>query len=232
MTQQPLDDTDLIYLWQNYSDHRSRNQLTLRHTYIIYKLLPHYEKVGVPKDDLIQEGWRGLARAANDVDLAKGKYSTRAASWVREYMRMCVFDQKPLVHIPYGQQRRSYQLKRAKSDFLVRHQRNPTNEEMADKLNLTTKQIEKTCRVDQLVPSGDIDNVSDFSKVDVEKVWGILEGLHPTQRELLVRHFGIDNEPVEDLDKIGKRLGLRPQLIDRAYRLARENFREAYDNLI
>lgn len=198
---------------------------------LVLKIANDFLGRGLPWDDLVSEGNRGLVIAAHRFDPDKGaKFSTYSAHWIKQAIRQALAEQTQTVRVPVGTQLNSRRIKRSVRKLTLELEREPTNEEVATDTALplvTIERLRNTRQVDmqslnEIVGSGDSDGAEllDFIaddetdtpdrmmiKVeDVDQLLELLDRLSERERQVLRLRFGLDGTPVQTLDQVGKLL--------------------------
>ena len=198
---------------------------------LVLKIANDFLGRGLPWDDLVSEGNRGLVIAAHRFDPDKGaKFSTYSAHWIKQAIRQALAEQTQTVRVPVGTQLNSRRIKRSVRKLTLELHREPTNEEVAVDTALplvTIERLRNTRQVDmqslnEIVGSADSDGAEllDFIaddesdtpdrmmiKVeDVDQLLELLDKLSERERQVLRLRFGLDGTPVQTLDQVGKML--------------------------
>lgn len=199
----------------------------------VKKLIPHirviakkYVNLGVPLEDLIQDGVIGIFKAKKHYDKSLGvNFNIYAIWWIRQAILESLSENSKTVHLPFAKINLFRKIKRVKDMYLQKYGREASELEAKEELQignqeyLTTTQsntisLDKPLDSDEnlflsdlLAGESDIDNDidRDYYKLVLNKSIKLL-----TDREqyILVQYFGIDLEKSVGLDEIGKELNL------------------------
>jgi RNA polymerase primary sigma factor len=208
-------------------DARARERMIEANLLLVVSVAKRYRHSGVPLADLVQEGTIGLIRAVEKFDHRRGnRFSTYAVFWIRQYVIRAVAEKSRLVRLPAGANARLRRLQRLERDLRVQIGRAPTTAELADSLDMTRADVEHLRRVAAPVASLDEpiggdgtplrellrDTAEDPTEavggVDEHAVRGLLGGLSPRQRQVIVRRFGLAGHDAATPDAIAIALGV------------------------
>ena len=211
-----------------------------------------YQGHGLDLSDLINEGNIGLIKAAWKFDPTRGfKFISYAVWWIRQSILQAIADQSRMVRLPLNQVGVLNKLVRARADFLQENEREPSDRELAELVDITPEKVGEVLRSSGSHLSFDspfddegdgtlLDIISDSSageadaslnreslRSDLEDVMRVLA---PREREILLRAFGIGC-PEKSLEEIGDEFRLTRervrQIKEKAIRkMARKSVRE------
>lgn len=188
-----------------------------------------YQGHGLPLSDLINEGNVGLMRAAWKFDYTRGfKFISYAVWWIRQSILQAIADQARMVRLPLNQVGNISKITKAKSKFLLENQREPTNAELAELVDLTPAKIGEALRIsggtlsmdmpfgedaestlldvvpDESTPDTDANLSRESLRSDLEDAMKILP---EREREILKMAFGIGCQE-RTLEEIGLEFNL------------------------
>ena len=223
---------------------------------LVISVARKYQGQGLPLGDLIQEGMLGLIRAVEKFDWRKGfKFSTYGTLWIRQAIGRGLANSGRTVRLPVHIVARARKIQDAERKLAVELGRPPTEEEIAEKVELPLDEVADIRRADRGPTSlnqgvgedgetelGDLISADGpsieeevASDIDGARLRDAVGTLPEVERNVITLRFGLDREEPQALRETGRRLGLSServrQLEDRALRrLAREDSVSALRN--
>jgi RNA polymerase primary sigma factor len=196
----------------------------------VVKVASEYRNLGLPLEDLLNEGNLGLIEAARRYDPAKGtKFITYAIWWIRKSILKALAEQVNLVRVPTYQMKKVKQVREAEHMLRKALGRSPERQEISDKLDVSLKKVEQTLQVhsremslDETVGKDKTSPVSDYL-VDEDSespednllkregnslVTDAFEHLSPNERVVIRHRFGLDGCAILTLKEIGEKMGV------------------------
>jgi RNA polymerase primary sigma factor len=114
----------------------------------VVKIAAEYRSLGVPFEDLLNEGNLGLIEAAKRFDIEREtKFITYAVWWIRKTILRAIADRSIVVRVPSYRRKKVYELKKAELELTHRLERRPTREELADHLSTNVTQVDSLRRL-------------------------------------------------------------------------------------
>jgi RNA polymerase primary sigma factor len=214
---------------------RAREHLIKANTRLVVSIAKRYMERGIAFLDLIQEGNLGLMKAVEKYDHTRGfRFSTYATWWIRQTISRAISDQARTIRVPVHMIDRIRQLYRANHDLEQKLGRQPTIEELAEKVGLPVQRVQWIMKVSWQPlslesPVGDEEDseLGQFIEDDVsptpmqsayqsmlkDKLEEILSTLSPREARVLRLRFGLDDGTIYTLEEVGQKFGLTRERI-------------------
>jgi RNA polymerase primary sigma factor len=214
---------------------RAREHLIKANTRLVVSIAKRYMGRGIAFLDLIQEGNLGLMKAVEKYDHTRGfRFSTYATWWIRQTISRAISDQARTIRVPVHMIDRIRQLYRANQDLEQKLGRQPTIEELAEKVGLPVQRVQWIMKVSWQPlslesPVGDEEDseLGQFIEDDVsptplqsayqsmlkDKLEEILSTLSPREARVLRLRFGLDDGTTYTLEEVGQKFGLTRERI-------------------
>ncbi len=206
------------------------NKLVRSNLRFVVSVAKKYQNQGVPLPDLINEGNMGLIRAAHKFDETKGiKFISYAVWWIRQAILQALAEQSRIVRVPLNRAGALHRIGRRSSALLQELGREPTVEEIAEELEISREEVERTLAISQShlsldapVTPGEDNRLLDYLPDQYspgpedeayrhalrETVEDALSTLKEREAKILSLYFGLDDQEPMTLEEIGSLLGI------------------------
>src|SRR3954468_3028640 len=123
-------------------DERARQRLIEKNLRLVVSVAKKYRGMGLPFEDLIQEGNLGLMKAIEKFDPDRGyRFSTYATWWIRQAVQRAVADKGRTIRVPVHMGEKIRKMARAYNELSAVREREPTDEEVAERLEWTVDAV-------------------------------------------------------------------------------------------
>jgi len=222
-------------LWVVRDGERAQEHLIKANSRLVVSVAKKYVGRGVPFLDLIQEGNIGLIRAVNKFDYRRGyKFSTYATWWIRQAVTRAIADQGRTIRVPVHMYEQINRLTRTSRQLVQELGREPTTEEIAEALGVSTKKVEQVIRVSQrplslempvgeeedsylgdFIPDEDAQSPTDEASRQLlrEVIDEIFASLSPREVRILQLRFGLVDGYNYTLEEVGRKFGVTRERI-------------------
>lgn len=230
-------------------DREALNALVCANLRFVVSIAKQYHSSTLGLLDLIAEGNVGLVRAARKFDHTRGiRFITYAVWWIRQAIMQALSEQSCIVRVPARRAADAHRLSRHMNALFQKLGREPTQEEIADEMEITAEEVAENASIARMhvsldAPMADaaegtlLDRLADDTRSSPDQeteedsistsVSHALAQLRARDSMVLRLYFGFDGEDPQTLEQIGARLGITRervrQIRDRALRRLRDS---------
>src|SRR5271166_3953115 len=230
-------------------DREARALMIKANLRLVVKIAHDYANLGLPLLDLISEGNIGLVEAVERFDPAKGgKLSTYGAWWIKQSIKRALANQTKTIRLPVHLVDKISIVRRVAIKMTEELGREPTDEELAEEIGISSAKVSQLKRV-SIRPASLDAPISDDDSTEFGEIVGdeeaqtpfelfrdknmrdelseLLEVLDDRERKIIFQRFGLDGGKSKTLEEVGKKFGVTRERIRQLQNIALVKLRRA-----
>jgi RNA polymerase primary sigma factor len=211
-------------------DQMALERLTKANLRFVVSVAKQYQNQGLSLGDLINEGNLGLIKAAQRFDETRGfKFISYAVWWIRQSILQALAEQSRIVRLPLNRVGSLNKISKTFSELEQKYEREPSPEELADVLEVSSSEVVDTMKIsgrhvsmDAPFAQGDENSLLDVLENDTEEkpdsglmtdslrkeVQRALSTLTQREADVITLYFGLNGEHAMTLEEIGEKFNL------------------------
>ncbi|EMR04483.1 sigma-70 family RNA polymerase sigma factor [Cesiribacter andamanensis] len=211
-------------------DQMALEKLTKANLRFVVSVAKQYQNQGLSLGDLINEGNLGLIKAAQRFDETRGfKFISYAVWWIRQSILQALAEQSRIVRLPLNRVGSLNKISKTFSELEQKYEREPSPEELAESLEVSTNEVVDTMRIsgrhvsmDAPFVQGEENSLLDVLENDSEEtpdaelmndslrreVQRALSTLTQREADVIALYFGLNGEHSMTLEEIGEKFNL------------------------
>ena len=248
----PAEEVDLAAKIKK-GDKKAREQMIKANLRLVVKIARDYEGIGLPLLDLISEGNIGLMKAVERFDPAKGgKLSTYGSWWIKQSIKRALANQSKTIRLPVHLVDKISKMRRTAMKLQEILGREPSDEEIADELGISTLRVSqmrtaaiRPASLDAPIGDEDSNNFAEvvqdenadspYQQLEEKTVTKMLQEmvktLEPREATILSARFGLDGGSERTLEEVGEKFGVTRERVRQIQNIALRKLRRMIEKI-
>lgn len=234
-------------------DKAAREEMIKANLRLVVKIAHDYENYGLPLLDLINEGNIGLMKAVERFDPSKGgKLSTYGSWWIKQSIKRALANQSKTIRLPVHLVDKIAKMRRTAMKLQEVFGREPTDEELAEELGMTTARVAqmrtaaiRPASLDAPISDDESDNFAEIvqdenagtpyksleDKTINEMLDKMVNGLDEREATILRYRFGLDGGSEKTLEEVGEKFHVTRERVRQIQNIALNKLRRMIEKL-
>jgi len=248
----PEEEVELAKRIKN-GDKAAREEMIKANLRLVVKIAHDYENYGLPLLDLINEGNIGLMKAVERFDPSKGgKLSTYGSWWIKQSIKRALANQSKTIRLPVHLVDKIAKMRRTAMKLQEVFGREPTDEELAEELGMTTARVAqmrtaaiRPASLDAPISDDESDNFAEIvqdenagtpyktleDKTINEMLDKMVTGLDEREATILRYRFGLDGGSEKTLEEVGAKFHVTRERVRQIQNIALNKLRRMIEKL-
>lgn len=231
----------------------AQEKILLANTRLVLSVAKRYTGRGIPLLDLVQEGIIGLMRATKKFEPERGnRFSTYATWWIRQAITRSIDNNARIIRLPVHKNIEINKVSYTRNELMQEFGREPTEEEIAEVLEMTPQQVLETMRISQTpisleLPQDDDENriladlipdeeasspeESTTEMLMQEQIKDVLDELPMREARVIMLRYGFQDGRTYTLQEVGDAMGITRERVRQIESQAMNRLRTTVQNI-